>query len=224
MRHNLSEVTELMRDRRSISPERFSSRKVHKEVVELLLTNATWAPTHGMTQPWRFAAYVGDGMSSIGPKLAEWYQLAAGENASEAKVAKLEARGKQVTAMVIVGVKPDPNGRIDIRDERNAVACAMQNMYLTCIMRSRHRIVSNRDPEFYMHGFSLLPVARNSQNGPPNGINRSQTASKWRMHAYIHACIHACMLTYIRTYIRRHIHALARARARVRTKLPMQDL
>ena len=132
MRHNLSEVTELMRDRRSISPERFSSRKVHKEVVELLLTNATWAPTHGMTQPWRFAAYVGDGMSTIGPKLAEWYQVAAGENASEAKVAKLEARGKQVTAMVIVGVQPDPNGRIDIRDERNAVACAMQNMYLTC--------------------------------------------------------------------------------------------
>jgi len=64
--------------------------------------------------------------------LAEWYQVAAGENASEAKVAKLEARGKQVTAMVIVGVQPDPNGRIDIRDERNAVACAMQNMYLTC--------------------------------------------------------------------------------------------
>ena len=93
MRHNLSEVTELMRDRRSISPERFSTRKVHKEVVELILNNGTWAPTHGMTQPWRFAAYVGDGMRSIGPKLAEWYQLAAGDNAAEAKVVKLKKRG-----------------------------------------------------------------------------------------------------------------------------------
>ena len=132
MRHNLSEVTELMRDRRSISPERFSSRKVHKEVVELMLSNATWAPTHGMTQPWRFAAYVGDGMKSIGPKLAEWYRIAAGEAATEGKVEKLKASGERVSAMVVVGVKPDPNGRIDIRDERYAVACAMQNMYLTC--------------------------------------------------------------------------------------------
>ena len=86
MRHNLSEVTELMRDSRSISPERFSSRKVHKEVVELMLTNATWAPTHGMPQPWRFAAYVGDGMSAIGPKLSEWYRIAAGEKATDSKV------------------------------------------------------------------------------------------------------------------------------------------
>lgn len=132
MRHNLSEVTELMRDRRSISPERFSSRKVHKEVIELMLTNATWAPTHGMTQPWRFAAYVGDGMSAIGPKLSEWYRLVAGEKATDAKVEKLNARGERVSAMIVVGVKPDPNGRIDIRDERYAVACAMQNMYLTC--------------------------------------------------------------------------------------------
>jgi nitroreductase len=132
MRHNLSDVTDLMRDRRSISPEHFSSRKVHKEVVELMLTNATWAPTHGMTQPWRFAAYVGDGMHTIGPKLADWYRQASGQAASDAKVKKLKARGERVTAMVIVGVKPDPSGRIDIRDERYAVACAMQNMYLTC--------------------------------------------------------------------------------------------
>ena len=69
MRHNLSETTELLRDRRSISPERYSSRTVHKEIVEQVLTNATWAPTHGMTQPWRFKAYVGEGMRRIGPKL-----------------------------------------------------------------------------------------------------------------------------------------------------------
>ena len=41
MRHNLSETTELLRDLRSISPERYSSRTVHKEIVEQVLTNAT---------------------------------------------------------------------------------------------------------------------------------------------------------------------------------------
>jgi len=132
MRHNLSDTTALLRDRRSIKPEAYSARKVHPEIVEQVLTNATWAPTHGMTQPWRFKAYVGDGMQAIGPKLAAWYRAAAGDSFSEAKHAKLKARGERVTALVVLGMEPDSNGRIPIQDERMAVACAVQNMYLTC--------------------------------------------------------------------------------------------
>ena len=71
-------------------------------------------------------------MKRIGPKLAEWYAQHAGEQASASKVAKLEARGERVTALVVLGLEPDPNGRISIEDERMAVACAAQNMYLTC--------------------------------------------------------------------------------------------
>lgn len=132
MRHNLSDTNALLRDRRSISPERYSTRKVHRELVEQILTNATWAPTHGMTQPWRFKAYVGEGMKQIGPRLAEWYALAAGDAFSASKHAKLVARGERVSALVVLAVVPDPTGRISLEDERMAVACAAQNMYLTC--------------------------------------------------------------------------------------------
>ena len=132
MRHNLSEVTDLIRDRRSLSPEKFSERKVHSEIVELALTNATWAPTHGMTQPWRFTAYVNEGMQAIGPKLASWYKTAAGEAFSPTKFEKLDRRGKRVSALVVIGMVPDPAGRISEQDEMLAVACAVQNMYLTC--------------------------------------------------------------------------------------------
>jgi len=132
MRHNLSDTTALIRDRRSISPENYSSRKVHQEIVEQVLVNATWAPTHGMTQPWRFKAFVGDGMKQIGPKLSEWYRMAAGESFSQQKFDKLVRRGEHVTALVVLGLVPDENGRIRIDDERMAVAAAAQNMYLTC--------------------------------------------------------------------------------------------
>ena len=54
MRYNLSEITEIIRDRRSIYPEQYSKRKIHREQIELLLNNAIWAPSHGLTQPWRF--------------------------------------------------------------------------------------------------------------------------------------------------------------------------
>lgn len=132
MRHNLSEVTDLIRDRRSLSPEKFSGRKVHREIVELALTNATWAPTHGMTQPWRFTAYVGEGMQAIGPKLSHWYKVASGDAFSASKFEKLERRGERVSAMVVIGMVPDATGRIGKQDEMLAVACAVQNMYLTC--------------------------------------------------------------------------------------------
>ena len=57
MRYNLSEITELIRNRRTIYPEQFSDRKVHLEQIELILNNAQWAPTHGNTQPWRFVVF-----------------------------------------------------------------------------------------------------------------------------------------------------------------------
>lgn len=120
-----------MKDRRSISPEMFSGRQVHREQIELMLTNATWAPTHGMTQPWRFTAYVGEGMKKIGPMLPAWYQKFAGPSFSSGKFEKLKARGEAVTALIAIGMEPDPNGRISEADELAAVACAVQNLHLT---------------------------------------------------------------------------------------------
>ena len=131
MRHNLSDITALMRDRRSIQPEQFSSRQVHREQIELMLTNATWAPTHGMTQPWRFTVYVGEGMKKIGPKLPEWYQTFAGDKFSQKKYDTLKRRGETVTALIAIGMVPDPNGRIKELEEIEAVACAVQNLHLT---------------------------------------------------------------------------------------------
>jgi len=71
-------------------------------------------------------------MNVVGPRLAEWYRIAAGDSFSEAKHAKLQARGEKVTALIVLGMEPDATGRIQIQDERMAVACAVQNMYLTC--------------------------------------------------------------------------------------------
>ena len=65
MRHNLSDVTALIKDRRSFAPEQHSARKVHRDVVEEILRAGIWAPTHGMTQPWRFTVFQGEGLDSL---------------------------------------------------------------------------------------------------------------------------------------------------------------
>lgn len=133
MKYNLSEVTALIRDRRSIRPETYTNRKVHKEIVQHILNNARWAPSHGMTQPWRFKVFLGEGMKKLEETLPELYKNNTPEaNFSEAKYQKLLARMQHVSVVVVICMERDSTGRIPEIEEIEAVACAVQNMYLTC--------------------------------------------------------------------------------------------
>ena len=90
MRHNLSDIGALIKDRRSFSPEQLSGRKVHRDVVEEILRAGIWAPTHGMTQPWRFTVFQGEGLETLRTGMPAWYQTAMeGREVSEAKMTKL---------------------------------------------------------------------------------------------------------------------------------------
>lgn len=131
MKYNLSEITEVIRNRRSIKPELFSDRKVHPEIIANLLTNATWAPTHGMNQPWHFKVYREAGLEKLGHHLPDMYQAHAGASFSPAKKEKLAARFRTVSAVVVVCMKRDPASRIPEIEDIEAVACSVQNMFLT---------------------------------------------------------------------------------------------
>ncbi|NNC84257.1 MAG: nitroreductase [Flavobacteriales bacterium] len=131
MRHNLSEITAIIRDRRTIYPEFFSDRKVHHEQIELLLNNAIWAPTHGMTQPWRFKVYMGESRSRVAEFLSKTYVQWAGEDVNEMKAERMRVRPMKASAVMVVGITPDPKERIPEIEEMGAAACAIQNMHLT---------------------------------------------------------------------------------------------
>lgn len=133
MRYNLSEITDIIRDRRTIFPEQFSDRKVHKEQIELLLNNAIWAPTHGMTQPWRFTVFTGEALTDLSEQLGKIYlETVPSEKQNDAKLAKMMSRPKMASVVIAVSVARDPDNRISKQDELLAVACAVQNMHLTC--------------------------------------------------------------------------------------------
>lgn len=133
MRFNLSEVTELIRQRRTIYPEQFSSRKVHKEQVELILNNALWAPTHGNTQPWRFKVFMEEGRQKLSDFLGETYlKLTPKENQNDQKLAKLLTRPMKSSVVIAIWMERDPEEKILELEEVEAVACAVQNMHLTC--------------------------------------------------------------------------------------------
>ncbi|TXC75577.1 nitroreductase family protein [Luteibaculum oceani] len=132
MRHNLSEIFEVIKDRRTIYPELYSTRKVHKEIIEKLLNAATWAPTHGKTQPWRFTVFQSEeSRKELANFLVESYKHATPEEKrSEAKLLKMENRPMASTAVIGVCMERQESERIPEIEEIMAVACAVQNMQL----------------------------------------------------------------------------------------------
>jgi len=123
MKYNLSEISDVIKNRRTIYPEFFSSRKVHKEIVEKILNNAIWAPTHGKTQPWRFKVFMDDAKLKLGEQLGEIYKHnTSKEQFKEAKFNKLIARPSLSSVAIAVCMKRDPDGKILELEEIEAVA------------------------------------------------------------------------------------------------------
>jgi nitroreductase len=132
MRFNLSEINDLIRERRTIYPEQFSDRKVHKEQVETILTNAQWAPTHGNTQPWRFKVFMEDGLATLSDFLAKTYlEQTPKEAQNDMKLAKLLTRPLKSSVVIAVCMERQAEEKILEIEEIEAVACAIQNMHLT---------------------------------------------------------------------------------------------
>jgi nitroreductase len=133
MRFNLSEINQLIKSRRTIYPEQFSERKVHKEQIELILNNAQWAPTHGNTQPWRFHIFMEEGLQKLSTFLGNTYlEVTSKEDQNVSKLAKLIRRPLLSSVVIAVSMKRQSEEKILELEEIQAVACAVQNMYLTC--------------------------------------------------------------------------------------------
>lgn len=132
MRFNLSEITSIIKDRRSIPPEKFSTRKVHKEIVENIIRNGTWAPTHGNTQPWRFKVFTGNALTKLSEKLGDLYKTQTPAEAySEVKEQKLIKRPGLTSVVIAICMERQETEKIPEIEEIEAVACAVQNMSLT---------------------------------------------------------------------------------------------
>ena len=132
MRYNLSELKEIIRNRRTIKPEKFSERKVLKDVVLEILNNAIWAPTHGLTQPWHFVIFAGDELKKLGLFMAEHYKNnCSSDQFLQNKYDKLLNRPAMASVVIALGMKRQSTEKIPEIEEIAAVSCAVQNMYLT---------------------------------------------------------------------------------------------
>ena len=106
---------------------------MQKDQIELILTNAQWAPNHGSTQPWRFQVYQSESSrQELSQALGKLYlDTTPEENQNDAKLAKLVRRPLISSVVIIVNMSRQKEERIPEIEEIEAVACAIQNLQLT---------------------------------------------------------------------------------------------
>ena len=86
-----------------------------------------------MTQPWRFTVFTGEGRKRLSDLLgAEYTRLTPPEKFLPKKFDNHVQRPLQSPVAIALGVARDPNGKITLLEEQFAMACAVQNMHLTC--------------------------------------------------------------------------------------------
>jgi len=128
-----NEISRLIRKRRSIFPAQYSGEVIKKEIIEEILENANWAPTHKHTEPWRFTVFSGIGLKKLGDFMSDLYKKVSTENGTyeEKKFDKLKNKPLKASHVIAIGMKRDEQSRLPEIEEVEAVACAVQNMQLT---------------------------------------------------------------------------------------------
>lgn len=128
----LAAANGLIRRRRTIKPDKMSDKPIEKLHLASILENANWAPTHGMTEPWRFTIFTEDAREELGDLMQEIYlDITPGDGFRADKYEKLSRNPMAAPVVISIGMKRQESEKIPEVEEIEAVACAVQNMHLT---------------------------------------------------------------------------------------------
>lgn len=133
---NPEAVSMLIRERRSVYADEFDGRPVPDEVLFEILTNATWAPTHKMTEPWRFMVFREKYLKDFGRYLAdyytEYYKSRLSPKDFEEKYRYLVNYPSRASCLIGVVMTRSAGIALPEWEEIAAVSCAVQNLALSC--------------------------------------------------------------------------------------------
>ena len=129
MEFNVEEVNKIIRHRRSIFPVCYTGEVISDEIVNQILENATWAPSHKLTQPWKFKVFTGKGLETLGDFQSNMYKKLATADFDQKKFDKLKEKPLKCSHVIAIGM--NRNELVPEIEEVEAVACGVQNMALT---------------------------------------------------------------------------------------------
>lgn len=131
MEREVDIVSSVIQRRRSIFPQSYTGEEIPAAIIQQVLESANYAPTHKLTQPWRFMVFRKEGKHRLGLELARLYKEMTPEpqflqKKYDALVEKLD----QSSCVIVLNAQFHPD-ILPEWEEIAAFACAVQNMAIT---------------------------------------------------------------------------------------------
>ncbi|WP_131538051.1 nitroreductase family protein [Pedobacter nototheniae] len=123
-------ISKVIKERRSIFPASYIQKEIPVEVINQILETANYAPTHKLTQPWRFTVIRKDGKAKLGAELGRLYKnLVTEQQFLQKKYDSFAEKTNQADCIIAINMLV--SGKVPEWEELAAVSCAVQNMALT---------------------------------------------------------------------------------------------
>ena len=124
-------INKIIQSRRSIFPPSYIEKEIPVEIINTILENANYAPTHKLTEPWRFIVFKGDSRNKLAGFFSERYKAnTPPESFSQARYDAASDKVLKSDCVIAINVELHPE-KLPEWEETAAVACAVQNMWLT---------------------------------------------------------------------------------------------
>jgi len=130
---SLEATSTLIRSRRTVKPaDMDAARAIDPALLTELLENASWAPTHGLTEPWRFHVFTGAARARLATDMQRIYrEITPADAFRDDKHDKL-GKNPLLAPVIIAAIMERRGGdKIPEIEEIEAVACALQNLALS---------------------------------------------------------------------------------------------
>ncbi|KAL6756396.1 Nitroreductase-like protein [Haematococcus lacustris] len=133
------QLLQLLKGRRSVAPKDYTGAKVDRAAIELCLEAARWAPTHNLTQPWRFVVLEGEAKTKFETLTIDLVgQYTTPADKSEEAVSRLKGKASKtwplVSHYIVICMQPKSSEKSGKKnpewEEIAAVSCAVQNLAL----------------------------------------------------------------------------------------------
>jgi nitroreductase len=125
---NLNEINQLIATRRSHFSKEFNGKIAPNKLIQQLLMNANWAPSHKLTLPWHFVVFEGQKIEQLVSQI-EQIQIIVNPDFPQEKREKIRKLPQQLSHAIAICLKP--SNLVPLWEEYCSLGAAVQNMYLT---------------------------------------------------------------------------------------------
>lgn len=124
-------LTGIIKRRRSVFPASYTREEIPVDVIRQILESANYAPTHKLTQPWRFIVFRNEGKAKLGQELARLYmEITPKHQFLQKKYDSIIEKVSKASCVIALNVKLNTE-KVPEWEELAALACAVQNMALS---------------------------------------------------------------------------------------------